>query len=369
MIARRHGHGVCRWRLPLRRGGTASAWRTIGVPLPWRFKAVRRPTWRTRQSALQIVDGEGSRDAALARLEAVLFVASGPLSSRRLAELAGLADGTQARTLVRRLNDIYDGRWAEASGRAAHRSAFRAEEVAGGFQWMTRACFSPWLRRLRTFSAGMRLSTPALETLAVVAYRQPVLRAELEAIRGVQCGEVLRQLSERELVRIAGRSPELGRPFLYGTTRKFLQTFGLRSLEELPRASGLLQATDARTSNPITISEDPKDTPEESAVKTAMLDPTADDCVERPVLPFAEMAAPVALPRADEDFEDEEDEDEDEDLEDDDDDDLDDDLEEEEWEEVDDEDEGGDDWEDEDDEEDEDWDEEEDEDWEEEEEA
>jgi segregation and condensation protein B len=73
-----------------------------------------------------------------------------------------------------------------------------------------------------------------METLAVVAYRQPVLRAEIEAIRGVQCGELLRQLMERDLVRIAGRSEELGRPFLYGTTRRFLQVFGLRHLDELP---------------------------------------------------------------------------------------------------------------------------------------
>ena len=78
-----------------------------------------------------------------------------------------------------------------------------------------------------------------METLAVVAYRQPVLRAEIEAIRGVQSGEVLRQLIERDLVRIAGRSDELGRPFLYGTTRQFLQVFGLRHLDELPRADVL----------------------------------------------------------------------------------------------------------------------------------
>jgi segregation and condensation protein B len=81
----------------------------------------------------------------------------------------------------------------------------------------------------------VRLSAPALETLAVVAYRQPVLRAEIEAVRGVQCDEVLRQLIDRDLVRIAGRSEELGRPMLYGTTRRFLQVFGLRHLDELPR--------------------------------------------------------------------------------------------------------------------------------------
>ena len=104
------------------------------------------------------------------------------------------------------------------------------------YQLMTRAKFAPWLRRLQAAAAEVRLVAPAMETLAVVAYRQPVLRAEIEAIRGVQSGEVLRQLIERDLVRIAGRSNELGRPFLYGTTKQFLQVFGLRHLDELPRA-------------------------------------------------------------------------------------------------------------------------------------
>ena len=109
------------------------------------------------------------------------------------------------------------------------------EEVAGGFQLLTRPKYAPWLRRLHSIPLEVRLSAPAMETLAVVAYRQPVLRAEIEAIRGVQCGEVLRQLIERDLVRIVGRSEELGRPLLYGTTRQFLQVFGLRHLEDLPR--------------------------------------------------------------------------------------------------------------------------------------
>jgi segregation and condensation protein B len=85
----------------------------------------------------------------------------------------------------------------------------------------------------------MRLSAPALETLALVAYRQPVVRADLEAIRGVQCGDILRQLMERDLLRIWGRADELGRPLMYGTTKRFLQVFGLRHLGELPRADAL----------------------------------------------------------------------------------------------------------------------------------
>lgn len=169
--------------------------------------------------------GPFARNDQLARMEAVLFLANQPQSSRKLAQLADLPDGTRARTLVRQLNRLYDGEG----------SAFRVEEVAGGFQLLSRPKFAPWLRRLHPVSVEVRLSAPAMETLAVVAYRQPVLRAELEAIRGVQCGEILRQLMDRDLIRIVGRSEELGRPFLYGTTKRFLEVFGLRHLDQLPR--------------------------------------------------------------------------------------------------------------------------------------
>ncbi|NLE36801.1 MAG: SMC-Scp complex subunit ScpB [Pirellulaceae bacterium] len=165
----------------------------------------------------------------MARLEAVLFIAREPLSSRKLAQLADLADGTAARTLVRALNRLYD----------SESRAFRAVEVAGGFQLLSRPKFAPWLGRLCSVPVEVRLSGPAMETLAVVAYRQPVLRAAIEAVRGVQCGEILRQLMERDLVRIVGRSDELGRPFLYGTTKRFLQIFGLRSLDDLAQREGL----------------------------------------------------------------------------------------------------------------------------------
>lgn len=160
----------------------------------------------------------------LSRLEAVLFISREPLTSRKLSQYANLADGTQARTLIRRLNERYD-----TAGRA-----FRVEQVAGGYQLLSRRKLAPWLRRLAHVPGETRLSAPALETLAVIAYRQPVPRADIEAIRGVNCGEVLRQLLERDLVRIGGRSEELGRPYLYATTKRFLQVFGLNNAEELP---------------------------------------------------------------------------------------------------------------------------------------
>ncbi|MDG2013485.1 MAG: SMC-Scp complex subunit ScpB [Pirellulaceae bacterium] len=165
----------------------------------------------------------------LRRLESVLFLAKEPLHSRKLSQLAGLQDGTQARTMVRDLNQEYND-----AGRA-----FIITQVAGGFQARTRPMFSDWLKKLQSASSAIKLSGPAMETLAVVAYRQPVLKADIEAIRGVNCGELLRQLLDRGMVKIAGRSRELGNPFLYGTTRRFLEIFGLSSIEALPRGEKL----------------------------------------------------------------------------------------------------------------------------------
>jgi segregation and condensation protein B len=184
----------------------------------------RRLNQRDKQPAAP--NDPWTRDPRAARLEAVMLLAREPLNTRKLAQLAHLADGTEARTLIRRLNRFYD-----ETG-----SAFAAEELAGGFQLMTRPQFATWLRRLYHWPLEIRLSAPALETLAVVAYRQPVMRAEIEAIRGVDCGEIMRQLMERNLVRTTGRAEELGRPYLYATTKRFLQAFGLRHLQDLPRA-------------------------------------------------------------------------------------------------------------------------------------
>jgi segregation and condensation protein B len=116
-------------------------------------------------------------------------------------------------------------------------------EVAHGLLLVTRRQLADWLGKMHGSAEEIRLSAPALETLAVVAYRQPATRAAIESIRGVQCGEMLRVLMERDLLRIVGRSAELGRPFLYGTTRKFLQVFGLGRLEHLPPVDQIRNAT------------------------------------------------------------------------------------------------------------------------------
>jgi segregation and condensation protein B len=169
--------------------------------------------------------GEFARSPLLALVEAALITADEPLTIRRLAQVAGL-QSAEARALVRQLQGLY-----EREG-----SAFEVVEIAGGFQLLTRAEFYPWLVRLRKVSSELRLTPATRETLAIIAYRQPIMRADIEAIRGVQCAEVLRQLMEKNLIRIAGRDDSLGRPVLYGTTKKFLQLMGLRSLRDLPRA-------------------------------------------------------------------------------------------------------------------------------------
>lgn len=171
--------------------------------------------------------------ARRSRMEAVLFLARQPLSLRKLAQLANLTDGTEARTILRGLEARYDER----------QCAFQVAQVAGGYQLLSRREFATWVRPQSASEHEIRLSSPALETLVVVAYRQPALRVEVEAIRGVACGEILRQLLERDLLRIVCRSEELGRPLRYGTTKRFLEVFGLSNLDELPWSAELRRTT------------------------------------------------------------------------------------------------------------------------------
>ena len=210
---------------------------------PLRGPALRRQTDRLpgnhplpllyrleREDASQpAVEGELTRDERVAMVEAALLAADEPLTARKLATAAGLADAAEARRQVKRLHALY-----EHDG-----TAFQVEELAGGFQLLTRPEYHRWLVRLRRGGQELRLTAAMKETLAIVAYRQPIMRAEIEAIRGVHCGEVLQLLMERGLVRITGRHDSLGRPMLYGTTRKFLQVFGLKSLKELPQVEEL----------------------------------------------------------------------------------------------------------------------------------
>lgn len=318
---------------------------------------VLRPPYRAEIPKQQAKNRTGQfvREARMARVEAVLFLADEPLNTRKISQLANLADGTEARTLIRRLNEFYDRQG----------TAFRAEEAAGGFQLLTRRKFSGWLRRLVRTHVEARLSTSALETLAVTAYRQPVTRAEIEGIRGVQCDEMLRQLLERNLVKIVGRSEELGRPYLYGTTKRFLRFFGLRHLDELPRAAELRARGPTDQGRPTSSADVQQDlnheSPEESAVSIVFeTELEEEEALKRRRRARADE---VRAEDEDDDFEeddDEEDDDEEEDEDEDEEDDFEDDDFDDDWEEVDDEDEDEDeddeDWDDDDEDEDDDWD-------------
>lgn len=168
------------------------------------------------------------REASVYRLEAALFAVNEPIALRRLAKLADI-EPASVRPLVDRLNTMLD----------TDRSAFRVAEIAGGFQMLSRPELYPDLANVLALPQTIGLTPALLETLAIIAYRQPVTRADLEAIRGVQSGELINQLMDRGLVRFCGREDTLGRPHLYGTTRKFMQDFGLRSLSDLPMSDVL----------------------------------------------------------------------------------------------------------------------------------
>jgi segregation and condensation protein B len=175
------------------------------------------------------VNDENKREPLLARLEALLFAAEEPLDNRRLAKLLGVTSEADAARLVERLRDSL-----ERDG-----SAFVVQSVGEGFQLTTRIDLAPSLEPWLAAQESTPLTDASLKTLAVVAYRQPVTRADVDLLRGAPSAEILRNLVDSGWVQVVGQEETLGRPKLYGTTRKFLQEFGLRSLGELPPLEGL----------------------------------------------------------------------------------------------------------------------------------
>jgi segregation and condensation protein B len=162
-------------------------------------------------------------------LEALLFSTHHPLTAPRLAELMELPHPSPLRKAIKTLNAGYE----------EGRRSFRIEQVAGGFQMLTMPEYGETLKRLHQKEIDSKLTKAAVETLAIIAYKQPILRADVEAIRGVACGETIRSLMEKHLVRIGGRAELPGRPILYGTTKRFLELFGLNTLKDLPQAEEL----------------------------------------------------------------------------------------------------------------------------------
>jgi len=157
--------------------------------------------------------------------EALLFSSSNPLSLDQIKEIVGEIRPSQIKVLIEELNAEYD-----QTGKS-----FKIIEIAGGFQSCTRPEYAIWVKRLYKKRRGQKLSMPALETLAIIGYRQPATKGDIEFIRGVNVDGVLRTLLEKGLVKTKGRKEGIGRPIIYVTTRRFLEYFGLTSLSELPK--------------------------------------------------------------------------------------------------------------------------------------
>ena len=162
-------------------------------------------------------------------IEAVLFASDEPMNLSKLLKVTDLSSNNQVRNCIKRLNQKY----------METNSAFKIEKIAGGFQMMTYRIFNSWLLKLITVRTESKLTPAAMETLAIISYKQPIIRADIEAVRGVASGEMVRNLMQKGLVKVTGRAEVLGRPLLYGTTKKFLEVFGLNTIRDLPKVEEL----------------------------------------------------------------------------------------------------------------------------------
>jgi len=158
-------------------------------------------------------------------IESLLFVSERPLLLEQIEDVLEGIDIQTIKSLIQEIKTEYENR----------HSGIAVVEIAGGFQMCTREDYTLYLKKFYKIKHKEKLSTPSLETLAIIAYRQPLSRIEIEAIRGVNVDGVIRNLLDKGLIRIAGRRNAVGRPFVYGTTRQFLEYFGLKSLDDLPK--------------------------------------------------------------------------------------------------------------------------------------
>ncbi|MFP4139579.1 MAG: SMC-Scp complex subunit ScpB [Phycisphaerae bacterium] len=246
-------------------------------------EADKTPAPPAEESTVDLVE-------AAAVVEAILFATSRAISISKIQHVAELPNRGVVKDAIRTLNQRYDEMGC----------AFRIESIAGGFQVLTREEYDDVVSRLFKVKSDSKLSSAAMETLSIIAYRQPIMRADIEAIRGVSSGEMVRKLMEKNLVKIVGRAEVLGRPMLYGTTTFFLEAFGLSSIEDLPRVDELRprpepitkeqndEDTDDAETDESEESTAPEDSKSESAKDTANTEPAADDHPEEE--PPAEQA-------------------------------------------------------------------------------
>lgn len=205
-------------------------------------------------------------------IESLLFVADEPLTIDRMRAVLGVAERAPIREALQALEDEYHARGG----------GFHLKAVAGGYQLRTRSGYKDWIKKLIQ-PKPPRLSKAALETLATIAYKQPVIRSDIEHIRGVDCGGVLRMLLKRKMIRVLGRKEIPGRPLIYGTTRQFLEVFDLQDLKDLPTPKEIEELSDMA----------------EEVLETGLAD---DD----PTLPFGEPegdhSGPTPSPQGDIEF-------------------------------------------------------------------
>ncbi|MCX5710184.1 MAG: SMC-Scp complex subunit ScpB [Candidatus Omnitrophica bacterium] len=180
-------------------------------------------------------------------IEALLFASEKPVMLEQIKKALDNLDSEEIKRLIAELRSDY-----ESSGRG-----MRIVEVAGGYQMTTFPGFATFLRKMYRERQADRLSRPALETLAIIAYKQPLTRAEIESLRNVNVDGVMKSLTDKFLIRITGRKKVAGRPFVYGTTRQFLEHFGLKSLDELPKMENFTELAQQKEQEQIeTISEE-----------------------------------------------------------------------------------------------------------------
>ncbi len=213
-----------------------------------------------------------------ATVEAILFSTDNPISPSKIAVVAELPGRQPVKKAIRQLNERY-----EQIG-----CAFRIESIAGGYQMLTQPEYHDVVGRLFKNKSDSKLSQAAMETLAIVAYRQPILRADIEAIRGVASGEMLRNLLDKNLAKIVGRAEVLGRPMLYGTTRRFLEVFGLNDIEDLPNVESLRAgrddkkpATETKDSNKPEIAEEASQPTQENRPQAEPQAESQDETLEQ----------------------------------------------------------------------------------------
>ena len=206
-------------------------------------------------------------------IESLLFVADEPLSIDRFKNIIGQAETKEIRQALEELGADYETR----------QGGFYLNQVAGGYQIRTRSEYMQWIKRLLQ-PKPLRLSKAALETLAIIAYKQPVIRNDVEHIRGVDCGGVLRVLLERKFIRVLGRREIPGRPLIYATTKRFLEVFDLKNLNDLPTPKEIEEFGSALSENMDAAADDaqgelessPEEAPE-TPLETVESEPSAEN--------------------------------------------------------------------------------------------